>query len=121
MNMLNIIFIRSTQAAIGIFFVFVISAFFGLLLLTPLAVLYHLTNFFTSLGANGIFAFIVSAPLSAAIFYRGYKIEGLYNAIAQTGIQLIHIAKQQLLAIDSIATKDVDIIEQNKADAGSST
>lgn len=106
MTSIHNLLIRATQSLVGIFFVFVISSFFGLLLLLPLGVLYHFTNLFTALfGINGIVAMLFSLPLTGAMFYYGFKIDGLYNTIFETGIKLIEIAKKQIMAFEKLINK----------------
>lgn len=106
MNTINNSLIRLSQAFVGIFFIFTISAYFGILLLLPLGILFHFTNLFAGLlGINGIIAMLFSIPISIALFYYGYKIDGLYQSILQTGLKLIELGKGQVLALEKLLNK----------------
>ena len=106
MNIINNTLIRLSQAFVGIFFIFSISSYFGILLLLPLGILFHFTNLFADvLGINGIIAMLFSIPLSGAIFYYGYKIDGLYTTILQTGLKLIELGKTQVLEFERLLNK----------------
>ena len=106
MNAISIALIRLSQAFVGIFFIFAISSYFGILLLLPLGILFHFTNLFADLiGINGILAMLLSIPISAAIFYYGYKVNGLFDTIFQTGIKLFSLGKQQVLAFEQLRSK----------------
>ena len=106
MTTINNSLIRLSQAFVGIFFIFTISAYFGILLLLPLGILFHFTNLFAGiLGINGIVAMLFSIPISIALFYYGYKVDGLYQTISQTGLKLIKLGKIQVLAFEKLLNK----------------
>ena len=102
MNTFSVALIRFSQVLVGLFFVFIVSGFFGLMLLFPLAVIYHINNLLSGIGMNGIIALLFSLPMSAGLFYLGYKVEGLYSTILDTGIKLLNLAKTQVLAFESL-------------------
>ncbi|MDH5259612.1 MAG: hypothetical protein OEX07_16475 [Gammaproteobacteria bacterium] len=106
MNTINNSLIRLSQAFVGIFFIFAISSYFGILLLLPLGILFHFTNLFAGiLDINGIIAMLFSIPISIALFYYGYRVGGLYQTILQTGLKLIELGKTQVLTFEKLLNK----------------
>ncbi|MDH5545897.1 MAG: hypothetical protein OEZ43_09905 [Gammaproteobacteria bacterium] len=102
MNLIQIAMIRFSQALVGLFFILVVSSFFGILLLLPLAVLYHSTSIISTTGINGIVALLMALPICGGLFYYGYKIEGLYSTILETGLKLIKLSKTQINAFEKL-------------------
>ncbi len=122
MDKANLALVRIIQFSILVFFALVLSAFFGTLLLLPLALLYHVIGFLDhGIGFNGIFAFFVAVPAVIYVFYLGYRIPGFYNTVMDTGFKLYHLARDQHLALEKIARTIKGLPEETGGDAQTST
>ncbi len=118
MDKVNLALVRIIQFSILVFFALILSAFFGTLLLLPLALLYHFIGFLDhGIGFNGIFAFIVAVPAVIYVFYLGYRIPGFYNAVVETGFKLYNLARDQHMALEKIARSIKGLPEETAGDS----
>ncbi len=125
MDKATLAFVRVIQFSILVFFALVLSAFFGTLVLLPLALLYHFIGFLTDvIGFNAFFAFIFAVPTVGYIFYFGYKIPGFYDAVLETGFKLFRLARDQHTALEKIAQASKGLPDKDEpaaADTASTT
>ncbi len=91
------------QFVVIVFFAFVLSFYFGSLLLIPLAVLVAIVDILGAIGFNGIIATIIGVPAVGWLCYKVYSIENLFQALLDTGIKLYEIGIAQNKVFEGIA------------------
>lgn len=120
MDTIHIALIRFIQAFILVFFAFVLSGYFGTLMLMPLAGFYHLIGLLTDVfGFNGIFAAAVAIPTVVYLIYAAYQIPGFFSQILDTGLSIFHLAKAQFAKYEEMIRKIRGLpLQQNSVQAG---
>lgn len=93
------------QFVVIVFFAFVLSFYFGSLLLVPLALLIAAVDILSAIGFNGIFATIVAVPAIGWVCFKVYAIENLFQTLLDTGIKLYQIGVAQNKVFEEIANK----------------
>lgn len=89
MQLINIVLVRIVQLIVVLFFTFVLSFYFGGLLLLPLAALVGIVNLLShGAGMDGILATIIAIPVVIVIGYFLYKVPDLFQALVETGASL---------------------------------
>lgn len=93
------------QFVVIVFFAFVLSFYFGALLLIPLAILVAIVDILGAIGFNGIIATIIGVPAVGWLCYKVYNIENLFQTLLDTGIKLYEIGIAQNKLFENIAEK----------------
>lgn len=103
MEKVNLGFAKFLQFVVIVFFTFVLSFYFGSLLLVPLAILIGLVDLLTAIGFNGVFATVVALPAVGWVCYAIYNIPNLFQALLDTGIKLYQLGTAQNKAFEAIS------------------
>jgi len=123
MDKVNLGFAKFLQFVVIVFFTFVLSFYFGSLLLIPLAILIGLVDLLTAIGFNGIFATIVAVPAAGWVCYAIYNIPNLFQALLDTGIKLYQLGTAQNKVFEGIsdALKPAETTESTESTENTST
>lgn len=113
------------QFVVIVFFAFVLSFYFGSLLLIPLGILVAIVDILSAIGFNGIFATIVGVPAVGWLCYKVYQIENLFPTLLQTGIKMYELGIAQNKLFEGVAetvkpaasSADDDSIDAGKSDS----
>ncbi len=103
MDKVNLGFAKFLQFVVIVFFTFVLSFYFGSLLLIPLAILIGIVDLLTAIGFNGVFAAIVGIPAAGWVCYAIYNIPNLFQALLDTGIKLYQLGTAQNTVFSGIS------------------
>lgn len=120
MEKVNLGFAKFLQFVVIVFFTFVLSFYFGSLLLIPLAILIGVVDILTAIGFNGVFATIVAIPAVGWVCYAIYNIPNLFQALLDTGIKLYQLGTAQNKVFESISEALKPAETADKADTSES-
>lgn len=105
MDKLNLGIAKLIQFFIIVFFAFILSFYFGSLLLIPLALLIAVIDILSAIGFNGIIATLFAIPIVLWIGFKIYSIESLFQTILETGIKIYRIGLSQNKIFEDITKK----------------
>jgi len=99
MKTVDVLVVKLLQLIVTTFFLFVLSLWYGSILLAPLAVWYNLTAF---LG-GGIFATLVASGLTIGLGFYITKLPGLLDALIKPGVEMYKLALSTVCSIGRVA------------------
>ncbi len=99
MKTVDALVVKLLQLVVTTFFLFVLSLWYGSILLAPLAVWYNLSTF---LG-GGIFATLVAGGLTLGLGYYIARLPGLVDTMIKPGVEMYKIALSTVCGIGRVA------------------
>jgi len=99
MKTVDVLVIKLLQLIVTTFFLFVLSLWYGSILLAPLAAWYNLSAF---LG-GGIFATLVASGLTLGLGYYIAKLPGLVDTMIKPGVEMYKLALSTVCGIGRVA------------------
>ncbi len=99
MKTVDVLVVKMLQLIVTTFFLFVLSLWYGSILLAPLAVWYNLSAF---LG-GGIFATLVASGLTIGLGFYLAKLPGLVDALIKPGVEMYKLALSTVCGLGRIA------------------
>jgi len=99
MKTVDVLVVKLLQLVVTTFFLFVLSLWYGSILLAPLAVWYNLSAF---LG-GGIFATLVASGLTVGLGFYIARLPGLADAMIKPGIEMYKLALSTVCRIGGVA------------------
>lgn len=100
MKTVDVLVIKLLQLIVTTFFLFVLSLWYGSILLAPLAVWYNLSAF---LG-GGIFATLVAAGLTVGLGFYLTKLPGLVDVMIKPGVEMYKLALASVCGLGRLAS-----------------
>ncbi len=100
MKTVDVLVVKLLQLIVATFFLFVLSLWYGSILLAPLAVWYNLSTF---LG-GGIFATLVASGLSIGLGFYIAKLPGLVDAMIKPGVEMYKLAFSTVCSLGRVAS-----------------
>jgi len=99
MKTVDVLVVKLLQLIVTTFFLFVLSLWYGSILLAPLAAWYNLSAF---LG-GGIFATLVAGGLTLGLGYYIAKLPGLVDTMIKPGVEMYKLALSTVCGIGRVA------------------
>jgi hypothetical protein len=99
MKTVDVLVVKLLQLIVTTFFLFVLSLWYGSILLAPLAAWYNLSAF---LG-GGIFATLVASGLTLGLGYYIAKLPGLVDTMIKPGVEMYKLALSTVCGIGRVA------------------
>lgn len=99
MKTVDVLVVKLIQLIVTTFFLFVLSLWYGSILLAPLAVWYNFAGF---LG-GGIFATLVAGGLVIGLGFYITKLPGLVDALIKPGVEMYKLALSTVCGIGRVA------------------
>ncbi|MCF6323351.1 MAG: hypothetical protein L3J89_03345 [Gammaproteobacteria bacterium] len=100
MKTVDVLVVKLLQLIVTTFFLFVLSLWYGSILLAPLAVWYNLSAF---LG-GGIFATLVASGLTVGLGFYIAKLPGLIDTMIKPGVEMYKLALSTVCGIGRVAS-----------------
>ncbi len=100
MKTVDVLVVKLLQLIVTTFFLFVLSLWYGSILLAPLAIWYNLSAF---LG-GGIFATLVASGLTIGLGFYLAKLPGLVDTLIKPGVELYKLALSTVCGLGRIAS-----------------
>lgn len=117
MKTVDVLVVKLLQLIVTTFFLFVLSLWYGSILLAPLAVWYNLAQF---LG-GGIFATLVAGGLTIGLGVYISKLPGLADALIKPGKELYKLALSTVCGIGRVANTIDPTAEKSEEKAPENT
>ncbi len=99
MKTVDVLVVKLLQLIVTTFFLFVLSLWYGSILLAPLAIWYNLSAF---LG-GGIFATLVASGLTIGLGFYLAKLPGLVDALIKPGVEMYKLALSTVCGLGRVA------------------
>jgi len=115
MKTVDVLVVKLLQLIVTTFFLFILSLWYGSILLAPLAAWYNLSAF---LG-GGIFATLVAGGLVIALGFYLTKLPGLIDALIKPGVEMYKLALSSVCGIGRVANAidpKAEKVEEKPAD-----
>ncbi len=103
MKTVDVLVVKLLQLVVTTFFLFVLSLWYGSILLAPLAVWFNLSTF---LG-GGIFATLVAGGLTIGLGFYLARLPGLMDTMIKPGVEMYKLALSTVCGIGRVAS-DID-------------
>ncbi|NOT11125.1 MAG: hypothetical protein HOP23_04715 [Methylococcaceae bacterium] len=103
MKKINVALVRLIQFVVFVVFIFVVTAYFGALILLPLDAVSLLIKLMTLIGIHGFIGALIAVPTVAYLCLMVYKTPTLCKMIIDTGIELAKTGKTKVEAFNEIA------------------
>ncbi len=100
MKTVDVLVVKLLQLIVTTFFLFVLSLWYGSILLAPLAVWYNLSAF---LG-GGIFATLVAGGLTIGLGIYISRLPGLIDTMIKPGVEMYKLALSTVCGIGRVAS-----------------
>ncbi|MEQ1530769.1 MAG: hypothetical protein ABL925_15750 [Methylococcales bacterium] len=104
MNKVNVALVRLLQFVVFVLFTFMVTAYFGAMVLLPLDLIALLIKLLSVVGLNGFIAAFIAIPLVGYLCLMVYKTPGLTKMVIETGVDLVKTAKTRIDAFNDIAS-----------------
>jgi hypothetical protein len=103
MKKINVALVRLIQFVVFVVFIFVVTAYFGAMILLPLDAVSLLIKLMSFVGIHGFIGALVAVPAVAYLCLIVYRTPALCKMVMDTGIELVHTGKAKVEAFNAIA------------------
>ncbi|KJV05598.1 hypothetical protein [Methylocucumis oryzae] len=104
MKKVNIALIRLLQFVVFVLFTFIVTAYFGAMVLLPLDAIALLSKLFTAVGIHGLVSALIAIPVVGYLCLIVYKTPELCKMVIDTGVDLVKTGKARVEAFNEIVT-----------------
>jgi hypothetical protein len=102
MKSLNLAVIRLLQFVVFALFTFIVSVYFGVLVLLPLDLVVLVTKLLGAIGIGSLFGAVIAVPVVAYLGKVVYSTPGLVNMLIENGVELVNMGKQRVAAFNPL-------------------
>jgi hypothetical protein len=103
MKNVNVALVRLLQFVVFVLFTFMVTVYFGVMVLLPLDVVVLISKFLHVFGINTLFGAVIAVPVVAYLGKIVYATPGLIPMIVDNGIDLVNTGKQRVDAFNKLA------------------
>jgi len=103
MKKVNVGLVRLLQFVVFVLFTFMVTAYFGAMVLLPLDAIVLLTKLLGVFGLHGFVGALVAIPAVGYLCLMVYKMPELCKLVMDTGIELVKTGKAKVEAFNDIA------------------
>lgn len=101
----NIALVRLLQFVVFVLFTFMVTAYFGAMVLLPLDLIALLIKFLGLFGLHGFIGALLAIPAVGYLCLIVYKTPGLVSMIVDTGVDLVKTGKTRVEAFNGIVAE----------------
>ncbi len=102
---INIALVRLLQFVVFVLFTFMVTAYFGTLVLLPLDLISLLIKFFSLVGLHSFIVDLLAIPVVCYLCLVVYRTPGLCAMMVDTGIDLVKTGKARVEAFNGIVAE----------------
>jgi hypothetical protein len=103
MKKVNVALVRLIQFVVFVVFIFIVTAYFGAMILLPLDAVSLLIKLMSLIGIHGFISALIAVPAVAYLCLMVYKTPALCKMVMDTGIELAKTGKAKVEAFNEIA------------------
>jgi len=101
----NIALVRLLQFVVFVLFTFMVTVYFGAMVLLPLDLIALLVKFLGSVGLHGFIGALLAIPVACYLCMIVYKTPKLCTMIVDTGVDLMKTGKARVEAYNDIVVE----------------
>jgi hypothetical protein len=103
MKKINVALVRLIQFVVFVVFIFMVTAYFGAMILLPLDAVSLLIKLMSFVGIHGFIGALIAVPAVAYLCLIVYKTPALCKMVIDTGLELVKTGKIKVEAFNEIA------------------
>jgi len=99
----NVALVRLIQFVVFVVFIFVVTAYFGAMILLPLDAVSLLIKLMSLVGIHGFIGAFIAVPVVGYLCLIVYRTPALCKMVVDTGLELVKTGKIKVEAFNEIA------------------